>query len=90
MAGKKPKPQRLPGVDDTAITAIEKAAEEYAEVRDERAELTVQEVKLKGKLHDLMKHHGKRKYQRNGLVVELVVEEETVKVRLPKKGEGDD
>jgi len=47
MAKKKSKIARqkdLPGMEDRKITAIENAAQDYAEIRDQRQELTTQEV----------------------------------------------
>ena len=79
--------RRLPGVDDPKIESIHNAAMDYAEIRDERQGLTKREVDLKDKLHNLMKEHGLKTYKYGGVFVELVVEEETVKVRIRKEPE---
>ena len=72
-----PRQNPLPGMEDGKLAAIENA-----ELRDERQALTVKEVELKQKLIDLMHKHEKTEYKRNGISVKLVVEEETVKVRV--------
>lgn len=90
MAGKKePKPrdQRLPGMEDAMITALHNSALEYAEIRDQRQELTTQEVDLKSKLIKLMHKHNKETYEYNGISITLVHEDETVKVRVKKNSD---
>jgi len=82
-----PRQDALPGIGDEKITAIENAALDYAELRDQRQELTKQEVELKGKLIDLMHAKKLTEYKRNGISVKLVVEEESVKVRVKEEGE---
>jgi hypothetical protein len=77
-----PRQEVLPGVGDVKIAAIENAALDYAEIRDERQELTTKEVDLKKKLLDLMHAKGLKDYKRNGISVKVQVEEETVKVRV--------
>jgi hypothetical protein len=77
-----PRQEVLPGVGDAKIQAIENAAYDYAELRDQRQELTRQEVDLKKKLIDLMHKKELTEYKRNGITVKLVVEEESVKVRV--------
>ncbi len=77
-----PRQDALPGMEDAPIKAIETAALDYAEIRDQRQELTTQEVDLKKKLLDLMHREGKTEYKRNGISVTVVTEDETVKVRV--------
>jgi len=84
-----PRQEALPGMEDTKIKAIENAALDYAEIRDQRQELTTQEVDLKKKLLDLMHKEGKTEYKRNGISVRIVLESETVKVRVREEGELD-
>jgi hypothetical protein len=84
-----PRQDVLPGVGDEKIAAIENAALDYAEIRDQRQELTKQEVDLKGKLLDLMHSKKITEYKRNGISVKVVTEEETVKVRVKEEGELD-
>jgi hypothetical protein len=84
-----PRKQALPSMEDRAIQPLEDAAHEYAAVRDQRMALNAEEVGLKAKLLRLMKHHGKQTYARDGISVEIIVEEESVKVRV-KKPESDE
>jgi len=80
----RPRQQDLPGTEDRAIKPLEEAAQDYAEIRDRRMALNAEEVGLKAKVLRLMKHHGKQAYHRDGVSIEIVVEEETVKVRVKK------
>jgi hypothetical protein len=82
---KAPKQARLPEMDDPKIEELESLAEGYAEVRDERMELNKSEVDLKDKLLAAMKKHRKEHYHHNGIDIKVVVEEETVKVRVKKE-----
>lgn len=77
-----PRQEGLPGVSDEKIAAIENAALDYAEIRDQRQELTTQEVDLKGKLLDLMHANYLTEYKRGNISVTIKMEEETVKVRV--------
>lgn len=77
-----PRQEVLPGVGDVKIAAIENAALDYAEIRDQRQELTTQEVDLKKKLLDLMHAKDITEYKRNGISVKVVLESENVKVRV--------
>lgn len=77
-----PRQDVLPGVGDEKIAAIENAALDYAEIRDQRQELTTQEVNLKKKLLDLMHKKELTEYKRNGISVKVVLEQENVKVRV--------
>jgi len=83
-------PQRLPGMEDSAVEELEDAAREYATIRDERQKLTLHESELKAKLLRLMKDGKRSLYERDGVKIELVVEEETVKVRVKKEREEGD
>jgi hypothetical protein len=75
---------RLPGMEDAEIEELEEAAEEYADIRDQRQELTVEEVRLKKELLDLMHANKKTEYNHNGVSIKVVVESEKVKVRIKK------
>ena len=81
----RPKAVALPGLEDRAIQPLEDAAHEYVGVRDERMDLTQQEVALNEKLLKLMKTHGKRVYRYQGLEIRVVASEEKVKVKTAKK-----
>lgn len=95
-ASKKKKPAkkiarqpRLPGMNDAKISSLHNAALDYVEIRDQRQELTTQEVELKGRLIKLMHDNGKETYDYNGVHIELVHEDETVKVRIKRQKEDD-
>lgn len=77
-----PRQEQLPGVGDEKIAAIENAALDYAELRDQRQEIGRQEVELKKKLIDLMHKKDLKEYKRNGIKVTLTIEEEGVRVRV--------
>ena len=83
-APKKARQKRLPGMADAKLEALHNAALSYAEIRDQRQALTKQEVDLKGSLLTLMHKHKKDHYEYNGVTVDLVAEQETVKVRVKK------
>lgn len=85
----RPRQQRIPGTEDAKIDALEEIAEDYAEIRDKRQLLTVQEVDLKSKVLDLMKANGKEHYRRNGVEITIIHEDETVKVRVKKADDGE-
>jgi hypothetical protein len=86
----RPRQQDLPGTEDRAIKPLEKAALDYADIRDQRMALNLEEVGLKAKLLRLMKEHGKQTYHRDGVSIEIVTEEESVKVRVKKPSEDED
>jgi hypothetical protein len=91
-APKRPRPrqQDLPGTEDRTIQALEEAAGAYADIRDQRIALNADEAKLKGTLLQLMKRHGKQVYHRDGITIQIVQEEETVKVRIKKASDEDE
>lgn len=84
---KRGRPRQQDLIEDRAIKPLEDAAHDYAEIRDERMRLTEQESGLKAKLLSLMKKHQKTTYDHDGIHVEIVHEEETVKVRVKKLAE---
>jgi hypothetical protein len=85
--GRPPKNPRLPGMEDAAIEELESAAEEYAEIRDQRMALTPEETRTKNNVLGLMKKHHKETYFHAGIEIELIHEQETVKVRVKKPEE---
>ena len=86
---KGPRQDQLPGMKDRKLSALHDAALSYAEIRDQRQALTKKEVELQGTLLALM-HKAKREhYEYAGVVCDLVVEKEKVKVRV-QKGKADD
>lgn len=86
----KPSPRQtsIPGMEDRKIEALHSAALDYADIRDQRQELTLQEVDLKSKLLDLMHTHKRETYTFNGVTITVVHEEENVKVRVKKEDPG--
>jgi hypothetical protein len=85
---KRGRPRQQDLIEDRAIKPLEDAAAEYAEIRDERMRMTAEENGQKMKLLALMKKHGKSTYDRDGIHIEIVAEEEKVKVRVKKLSEG--
>lgn len=84
------KQQRLPGTEDAKIAELQTLAEDYADIRDERQGLTQKETGLKSKLITAMKKHKKKEYDFGGVHIELVVEKETVKVKIRSNGDDED
>lgn len=87
---KQPRAARLPGTEDGPIKPLEDAAHDYADVRDRRMALSLEERAAKVKILGLMKEHGKEHYQRADVEIDLVMEKENVKVRIGKSGDGDE
>ena len=85
-AKKKVKAQALPGMEDSAIQALEECAEEYADIRDQRMALNTSEAQLKKRVRGLMHQHKKTRYARNRIEIELTPPdgEEGVRVRVKK------
>jgi hypothetical protein len=84
MAKKTPRQEALPTMENRKIKALQDAAMDYADIRDQRVALTAQEVELKQKLIDLMHKHDRETYTYNGVTITLVHEEESVKVKVSK------
>ena len=80
----RPRQPRLPTMEDPEIEELESAAEEYADIRDQRMELTPIETKLKSDLLALMKKHSKTSYVHDGFDIRVIVESEKVRVRIKK------
>jgi hypothetical protein len=85
--GRKPKSQALPGLEDHAIKPLEDVAEKYAEIRDQRMELTQSEHELKALALKLMAKYDKTIYRHNGVEITVVPGEDDVKVRVKKPGD---
>jgi hypothetical protein len=81
---KRPRQARLPEMEDPAIEELESAAEQYAEIRDRRQELTTEEVRLKTQLLNIMHENKKTEYNHGGVNVKVLVEKEKVRVRIKK------
>lgn len=84
VVNKGPRQPSLPTMSDRKIESLEDAALSYAEIRDARQQLTTQESELKQKLIALMHRLKKEVYDCGNVHIELVTEEETVKVRIKK------
>jgi hypothetical protein len=84
---RQPRTGSLPGLEDHAIKPLDHLAADYADIRDQRMDLTRQEVDLKARTLKLMKKYGKTKYQHNGILIEIEPGEETIKVRVKKVDE---
>jgi phosphate starvation-inducible protein PhoH len=87
---RRPKLQALPGLEDHAIKPLEDAAELYAEIRDQRMELTQREHELKINALKLMHQYKKTIYRHNGVEITLVHGEDDVRVRVKKAGNDDE
>ena len=85
----KPRQKQLPTMEDREIKDLRVGALDYAEVRDERMELTEREHDLKVKLLTLMKKHKKKEYNCDGIKISVVAEQETVKVKIRKEKDED-
>lgn len=72
----------LPGMEDRKLKDLHDAALEYAEIRDQRMALSAQEVELKTSLLALMHKYKKESYVYDGIEINIVHEEETVKVKV--------
>jgi hypothetical protein len=80
------KQSHIEGTEPPRVPAIDKLAVAYQEVRDERIELTEQEVDQRSKLLVAMREHKLDRYQLPDSDVEVVVlaGEDKVKVRKVK------
>jgi len=86
---KRPRQQALPGTDKFHAD-IDARATRYADARDTRMELTVEEKKRHDSLMSAMKGHNLKRYRtRAGDEVEILTERERVCVRRAK-GKGRD
>lgn len=75
----------MPGLEDHAIRPLEQVASEYADIRDQRMELSRQEVDLKTRAMKLMKKYGKTVYRHNGCEILIEPGEEVIKVKVKKE-----
>jgi hypothetical protein len=87
---KSSKQDALPGMADRKLKDLHDCALEYAEARDERQAIGAREVELKGKLLDLMHKHKKEEYTYEDVHINIVHEEETVKVKIKKAKDGEE
>ena len=81
---KRPRQGHLEGMAPPSIEEIDKAAEAYREARDERMELTEEEVVKHQALLDAMHKHELKSYEYDGYTVKVL---DTAKVKVKKKKE---
>ena len=93
----KPKSRKqgyLPGTEPETIAEIEQAADSFRRLRDERMELTRDEVQAQENLLRVMKKHGRREYRYEDgstrFLVEIVESAEKVKVKAEASGEAEE
>lgn len=79
---RKPKQQDLPGMEDRALKPLENLAEQYADVRDQRMELTRQETQMSSDLLAMMKKYEKLEYHHGEVHIWVKTIEEKVKVKI--------
>jgi len=84
------RPRQQDLINGRAIRDLEVAAADYVEIRDQRIALNQSEAALKTKLLGLMKKHGKTSYDRGGVSIDVVTEQETVKVRVKRTDDDDE
>jgi len=82
VKAKRKKQAHLPGMEPPTIKSIERAAEEYRYIRDDRMALGKKEQDAHAKLLALMKEHSLTCYEFDEFRVEL---DSTTKVRVRKK-----
>lgn len=86
-ATKPPKDVDLPGMEDRAIKALEDVAASYADVRDRRMALNLEEAELKVMALKLMHRYDKTIYRHAGIEIRVIDGEEDVKVKVKKPAE---
>ena len=68
---RKPRAQRLPGMEDAGIQELENLANDMADSIEQKKELTAAEKVLNEQLVDCMKKHGKTVYSHRGIHINL-------------------
>lgn len=87
----KGKQKGLPTMEDMGqIPELDEAATEYAAIRDKQMRLTDAQIEQRDKLHKLMRKHAKMKYECEGIILELIPGEESIKVKVYKKKSDED
>lgn len=77
-------------MEDRRFEDLDDKAREYVKVRDKRQDLTRREVELKSDLLGLLKKHKKTEYHHEDIDIWIVVEQESVKVKVAKKDEDEE
>ena len=80
------KQQMIPGTEGPRIPTIDKAAEEYVDIRDERMGLQKSETSRHDHLLGLMREAGLNEYEFDGSIVRLT---STSKVKVKRKKEAE-
>jgi hypothetical protein len=68
---RKPRAQRLPGMEDSGITELETLANDMADAIAQKKELSAAEKVLNEQLVGAMKKHGKTVYSHRGIHINL-------------------
>ena len=79
-----PRTAALPGLEDHGIKSLDDIAAAYADIRDQRMDLTRQEVDLKARAMKLMKKYERTTYTHNRIEITIEPGEESIKVKVPK------
>lgn len=79
---KGPRQADLPGMEDRAIQALDDSALSYAEIRDARMKLSLEETEAKTVLLGLMHANKKSSYTHSNIHIEIVPEGEKLKVKI--------
>lgn len=79
---KGPRQADLPGMEDRAIQALDDSALSYAEIRDARMKLSLEETEAKTMLLGLMHANKKSSYTHANIHIEIVPEGEKLKVKI--------
>ena len=84
---KRPVQKELPGMESRRLEDVEDAAREYANLRDDRMNLTRREVDQKETLLTLMRKHGKEIYRVEEMEIKVVPTDVKLKVRILEEKE---
>lgn len=84
---RKPRAQRLPGMEDSGIQELESLANDMADTIGQKKELTAAEKVLNEQLVDAMKRHHKTVYSHRGIHINLSA---TEKAKVVIKDDVDD
>ena len=84
MATKRAKQLAMPGTKGPVFKDLDKAAEDYVEVRNERMELTEREVEARDRLVAAMQKHSLTSYRVDADPALLVTLKDDVKVKVTK------
>lgn len=68
---RKPRAQRLPGMEDSGIQELESLANDMADTIGQKKELMTAEKNLNEQLVEAMKRHGKTVYSHRGIHINL-------------------